>query len=373
MNQPDHQLNHQPSHQPNNSPSAPSALVFDGVTKQYGKAIAVNNVSFTIEARTMVTLLGPSGCGKTSTLRLIAGLERVSKGRILLGNEDVTLTSAAERDVSMVFQSYALFPHMTVLDNVSYGLLVAGVAKPQAHERARASLDLVGLADFSARLPNELSGGQQQRVAVARSLVLQPKILLLDEPLSNLDTKLRRRVRDEIRDIQLKLGLTAVYVTHDQEEALAISDQIIVMNRQVIAQKGTPHELFESPADKFVADFICNANIVDGYIESVSDGRAACVLGALRLSLPYRGARTGAASFALRPEALCLAPAHADSALVVTVARATYLGREMQYTLDTPFGALFAVSHDLSRVFRQGSSVAMTVHPHGAAIIGGQA
>jgi iron(III) transport system ATP-binding protein len=356
-----------------NHTSSTAALEFDGVTKRYGKALAVNNVSFTITPRTMVTLLGPSGCGKTSTLRLIAGLERVSSGRILLGGEDVTLCSAAERDVSMVFQSYALFPHMTVLDNVAYGLLVAGQPKAQAKEKAHASLNLVGLADFGARYPHELSGGQQQRVAVARSLVLQPKVLLLDEPLSNLDTKLRRRVRDEIRDIQVKLGLTAVYVTHDQEEALAISDQIIVMNRQVIAQKGTPHELFESPADKFVADFICNANIVDGAIDSVRNGVASCIIGALRLDLPYRKKETGAASFALRPEAICLARAHSDSALVATVARATYLGREIQYTLQTPLGELFAVSHDLSLVYPQGTSVAVSVHAHGAAIIGGQA
>ena len=273
----------------------------------------------------------------------------------------------------MVFQSYALFPHMTVLDNVCYGLTVSGETKPRAIERAQESLRLVGLADFAARFPNELSGGQQQRVAVARSLVLQPKVLLLDEPLSNLDTKLRRRVRDEIRDIQVKLGLTAVYVTHDQEEALAISDQIIVMNRQVIAQKGTPHELFESPADKFVADFICNANIVDGVIESVADGKAVCVMGKLRLRLPCRSQRSGEASFAVRPEAILLSPAQPDSAMVVRVARATYLGREMQYTLETPVGELFAVSHDLSQVFTQGTSVAMTVHEHGAAIIGGQA
>ena len=361
-------MNHFTTHE-----TAIAALEFDGVTKRYGKALAVNDVSFTIAPRTMVTLLGPSVCGKTSTLRLIAGLERVSAGRILLAGEDVTLTSAAERDVSMVFQSYALFPHMTVLDNVCYGLTVSGETKPRAVERAQESLRLVGLADFAARFPNELSGGQQQRVAVARSLVLQPKVLLLDEPLSNLDTKLRRRVRDEIRDIQVKLGLTAVYVTHDQEEALAISDQIIVMNRQVIAQKGTPHELFESPADKFVADFICNANIVDGVIESVADGKAVCVMGKLRLRLPCRSQRSGEASFAVRPEAILLSPAQPDSAMVVRVARATYLGREMQYTLDTPVGELFAVSHDLSQVFTQGTSVAMTVHEHGAAIIGGQA
>ena len=350
-----------------------AALEFQHVIKRYGKTVAVNDVSFRIAPQTMVTLLGPSGCGKTSTLRLIAGLEHVSAGRILLGGEDVTLTSAAERDVSMVFQSYALFPHMTVLDNVAYGLSVAGVAKKAAHEQAHASLVLVGLADFGLRYPSELSGGQQQRVAVARSLVLQPKVLLLDEPLSNLDTKLRRRVRDEIRDIQVKLGLTAVYVTHDQEEALAISDQIIVMNRQVIAQQGSPRELFDAPADDFVADFICNANIVSGVVGPAQDGRIACAIGGLRFTLPDGGARSGEARFAVRPEAIWLAPAQPDSALVATVARATYLGRETQYTLDTPLGELFAVSHDLGTVHRQGSSVAMGMHEHGVAIIGARA
>ena len=356
----------------NNTPDTP-ALAFEHVTKRYGKTLAVNDVSFAIAPKTMVTLLGPSGCGKTSTLRLIAGLEHVSSGRILLDGADVTLTSAAERDVSMVFQSYALFPHMTVLENVAYGLSVAGVPKKAAHEQAQESLRLVGLADFGARLPSELSGGQQQRVAVARSLVLKPKVLLLDEPLSNLDTKLRRRVRDEIRDIQVKLGLTAVYVTHDQEEALAISDQIIVMNRQVIAQKGAPRELFEAPADEFVADFICNANIVSGRVERVRERRADCAIGSLRLSLPCVTGRSGEARFAVRPEAIWLRPPTSESTMLATVARATYLGRETHYTLDTPLGDWFAVSHDLATVHRQGSLVELGLHEHGVAIIGNQA
>ncbi|HEX7649944.1 MAG TPA: ABC transporter ATP-binding protein [Noviherbaspirillum sp.] len=349
------------------------ALEFDHVIKRYGKTTAVNNVSFTIEPKQMVTLLGPSGCGKTSTLRLIAGLELVSEGKIYLDGEDVTLSSAAERDVSMVFQSYALFPHMTVQDNVAFGLVVAGEPRARANERALESLRLVGLAEFAARFPNELSGGQQQRVAVARSLVLQPKVLLLDEPLSNLDTKLRRRVRDEIRDIQQKLGLTAVYVTHDQEEALAISDQIIVMNRQVIAQKGSPRELFEAPADEFVADFICNANIVSGVIEDVRDGIAECRIGGLTVRLPSRRNTVGEARIAIRPEGIRLRKPNAESRMVVRVARSTYLGREMQYTLETPMGELFAVSHDFHEVFVQGSEAELNIYPQGAAIIGGAA
>ena len=196
-----------------------------------------------------MTLLGPSGCGKTSTLRLIAGLEHASSGRILIDGADVTNLSAAERDVSMVFQSYALFPHMTVMENVCYGLRAGGMKRTQAEAVAAEKLVTVGLAGFERRLPSELSGGQQQRVAVARAIVLEPRVLLFDEPLSNLDAKLRRRVREDIRALQQQLALTVVYVTHDQEEALAVSDRIIVMHSAVIVQDGTPRELYERPAE----------------------------------------------------------------------------------------------------------------------------
>src|SRR3954471_13076340 len=206
------------------------AVEFRSVSKRYGTVTALDAVSLTIERGTLVTLLGPSGCGKTTLLRLIAGLEQASGGQILIEGADVTLLSAAERDVSMVFQSYALFPHMTVLENVCYGLRASGMRKAQAVELARGKLELVGLAGYGARLPSELSGGQQQRVAVARAIVLEPKVLLFDEPLSNLDAKLRRHVRQEIHELQQDLALTMVYVTHDQEEALAVSDRIIVMN-----------------------------------------------------------------------------------------------------------------------------------------------
>ena len=242
--------------------TGPASVEFRNVTKRYGSVVAVDNVSFTIEPGALVTLLGPSGCGKTTTLRLIAGLEIASEGKIFIGGKDVTLLSAAERDVSMVFQSYALFPHMTVLENVAYGPTVSGMKKAQAHALAREKLALVGLAGYDARLPSELSGGQQQRVAVARALVLEPQVLLFDEPLSNLDAKLRRRVREDIRELQLKLNLTVAYVTHDQQEALAVSDRIIVMSNAAIAQSGAPRELYEAPASLFVADFIGDANIV---------------------------------------------------------------------------------------------------------------
>src|SRR5262245_20932297 len=230
-----------------------ASVEFRSVVKRYGDAIAVNNVSFTIAPGTLVTLLGPSGCGKTTTLRLIAGLEMATTGQISIGGKDVTYLSATDRDVSMVFQSYALFPHMTVLENVAYGPVVSGMAKQRAHELAADKLAMIGLKGFESRLPSELSGGQQQRVAVARALVLEPKVLLFVEPLSNLDAKLRRKVRQEIRELQQKLHLTVVYVTHDQQEALAVSDRIIVMSNSVIAQEGTPRELYEAPANIFVA------------------------------------------------------------------------------------------------------------------------
>src|SRR5450631_1481667 len=214
------------------------AVVFDRVSKRYGAMTAVDNVSFEIEAGTLVTLLGPSGCGKTTTLRLIAGLEQANGGRILIGGTDVTSRSPAERDVSMVFQSYALFPHLSVLDNVCYGLRSSHVPKRQAVEQAKVKLNLVGLTGLEHRLPSELSGGQQQRVALARAMVLEPKVLLFDEPLSNLDARLRRSMREEIRALQQRLGLTVAYVTHDQSEALAVSDQIIVMDQGTIAQAG---------------------------------------------------------------------------------------------------------------------------------------
>src|SRR6476620_10954439 len=224
-----------------------AAIAFDDVTRRYGDVIAVDRVSFAIAAGTLVTLLGPSGCGKTTTLRLIAGLELPTRGTIIIGERDVTHVPAAERDVSMVFQSYALFPHMSVLENVRYGLVVSKMPRTRADERARAALASVGLAGYDARLPSELSGGQQQRVAVARALVLEPSVLLFDEPLSNLDARLRRRVREEIRELQQTLSLTAVYVTHDQQEALAISDRILVMSMARIAQDRTPRRLYEQP------------------------------------------------------------------------------------------------------------------------------
>ena len=313
-------------------------VTFEGVSKRYGAFAAVDNVSFTIEPGTLVTLLGPSGCGKTTTLRMAAGLETASSGRIRIGGADVTNLAASERNVSLVFQSYALFPHMSVLENVCYGPISAKVDKARAKELARDKLNMLGLAGLENRLPSELSGGQQQRVAVARALVLEPAVLLFDEPLSNLDAKLRRRVRQEIRELQQSLQLTVLYVTHDQSEALAVSDEIIVMDKGRIAQQGSPQALYRHPASHFLADFIGDANIVEG--ELARQGEA-LYFSAAGVSLPVRaeGLKPGPATLALRPHRLRLVPAD-SAALVGTCNRADYLGSHIEVLVDSPWGEL---------------------------------
>jgi iron(III) transport system ATP-binding protein len=335
-----------------------SSVEFRAVTKRYGAVTAVDAVSFTIEPGTLVTLLGPSGCGKTTTLRLIAGLEIASEGRILIGADDVTTLSASERDVSMVFQSYALFPHMSVLENVAYGPSVQGTPKKRANELAADKLALVGLSGLEKRSPSELSGGQQQRVAVARALVLEPKVLLFDEPLSNLDAKLRRRVREDIRELQQNLDLTVAYVTHDQEEALAVSDRIIVMSNARIAQIGAPRELYEEPSSLFVADFIGDSNLLDAQVIEERGDRAIVRLGRLQLDLPRRNASLGPAKAAVRPDAVTIfRQAPGDGALGAKVVKASYLGKHVEYTLATELGELFVVDRNVKQPIAPGAEV----------------
>ena len=346
-----------------------ASVTFERVTKAFGSVVAVRDVSFEIEPGALVTLLGPSGCGKTTTLRLIAGLEMPTSGRIRIGDEDVTRLPATERDVSMVFQSYALFPHMTVLENVAYGLLVSGTRKADARARAEEGLALVGLAGFGKRLPSELSGGQQQRVAVARALVLEPEVLLFDEPLSNLDAKLRRRVREEIRELQQKLGLTSVYVTHDQGEALAVSDRIIVMRDAEIAQVGAPRELYDQPLDLFVADFIGDANLIDAEIAAVNGALATVRIGPLTRELPHRGLSPGPAHVALRPETIRLVPERRDGAIAGEVQKATYLGSHMEYTVSTAHGDLFVIDHEVERALPPGTAVSVIPGARGITLV----
>ena len=342
----------------------PASVEFSHVSMRYGPVTAVDDVSFTIHAGELVTLLGPSGCGKTTTLRMIAGLEIASDGQILIGGKDVTRLSAADRDVSMVFQSYALFPHMTVLENAAYGPTVKGLGKAQAEAMALEKLALVGLKGFEKRYPAELSGGQQQRVAVARALVLEPQVLLFDEPLSNLDAKLRRRVRQEIRELQQSLKLTVAYVTHDQEEALAVSDRIIVMSNAKIAQQGSPRELYETPANSFVADFIGDANLVEVTIEAVEDEQAQVRLGPLRLSLPARGLTPGPAKAAIRPHGITL-----GEGLPGTVRKSSYLGDHVEMIVATPIGELFVISRQTDEIPAEGAAIKLSFAPQNIALV----
>ncbi|MFV2091608.1 MAG: ABC transporter ATP-binding protein [Hyphomicrobiales bacterium] len=347
-----------------------ASVVFDGVTKTYGGVVtAVDNVSLEVAAGELVTLLGPSGCGKTTTLRMIAGLEQVSGGRIFIGDEDVTILSATDRDVSMVFQSYALFPHMTVGENVAYGLVASGFDKTEVEDRAHAGLGLVGLEGFKERLPSELSGGQQQRVAVARALVLEPQVLLFDEPLSNLDARLRRRVRDEIREIQTDLGLTVIYVTHDQEEALAVSDRIIVMNDAVIAQTGTPRELYQAPNSKFVADFIGEANLLSCEITKVTADNARVRVGKLTLDLPARGLPAGPALIAVRPSRISLAAPKAKNSLPGTLRKATFVGSHMEFMVETELGEIFTTSENFEIKHHPGQAVGLVLAKQGPVLV----
>jgi len=339
----------------------PARVVFDNVTKRYGTNVtAVDRISMDFPAGALVTLLGPSGCGKTTMLRMIAGLEMATSGRILIGDDDVTRLPATARDVSMVFQSYALFPHMTVTQNVSYGLQVSGFAKDVVAAKAADVLKQLGLEVLGARFPNELSGGQQQRVAVARAIVLEPRVLLFDEPLSNLDAKLRRYVRQEIRDLQQALGLTVVYVTHDQEEALAVSDTVVVMNNATIAQKGSPRELHDRPGTRFVADFIGGANVLKCEVLSEQGDHATVRLGALSLQTNRCAGSAAQRHVAVRPNRVGLLPAGSPQALEATIQKATYVGEQMEYMVHTPLGELFVTAADTDNPFAAGTSVALS-------------
>ena len=334
---------------------------FENITKKFNETIAVDNVSCKFEAGTLTTLLGPSGCGKTTSLRIIAGLERATSGKILVDNEDVTLLPATDRDVSMVFQSYALFPHMSVIENVSYGLKMINVNKEEYTEKALETLKLVNLEGYENRMPSELSGGQQQRVAVARAIVLKPKVLLFDEPLSNLDAKLRRQVREDIREIQQKLGVTTIYVTHDQEEALAISDKVIVMNKAVIAQEGSPKDLYNSPKNKFVANFIGDANDVTAEIINKQSNTYDLKLAEMNVKIEINKDLNDKVSLALRPEKIKINRTNNENCIHASIKSASFVGSSYQYILSSKIGELYVVSGDTTDIFKVGEEVFLSI------------
>jgi len=334
---------------------------FENITKKFNETVAVDNVSCNFEAGTLTTLLGPSGCGKTTSLRIIAGLERATSGKILVDNEDVTLLPATDRDVSMVFQSYALFPHMSVIENVAYGLKMINVIKEEYIEKALETLKLVNLEGYENRMPSELSGGQQQRVAVARAIVLKPKVLLFDEPLSNLDAKLRRQVREDIREIQQKLGVTTIYVTHDQEEALAISDKVIVMNKAVIAQEGSPKDLYNFPKNKFVANFIGDANDVTADIVDKQSNIYELKLAEMNVKIEINRDLSDKVSLALRPEKIKINRTNNENAIHASIKSASFVGSSYQYILSSKIGELYVVSGDTTDIFKVGEEVFLSI------------
>ncbi|QQP90658.1 ABC transporter ATP-binding protein [Skermanella sp. TT6] len=318
-----------------------SDVVLQSIVKRYGQTLAVDDVSLSIPQGHLVALLGPSGCGKTTTLRMIGGFVGVTQGRIFVGGRDVTALPPARRNMGFGFQNYALFPHMTVAQNVGFGLEMRKVPKVEAALRVRTALDRVRLGHLADRLPKQLSGGQQQRVSLARALVIEPDVLLLDEPLSNLDAQLRQEMKIEIRELQRSLGITTVFVTHDQDEALSVADRVVVMRQGRIEQDGTPDEVFETPRSHFVAEFMGVTNLLEGRREGPGEFRTASG-DLITVDTDGQNGRGHAAlAYAVRPERIEVTvgggPDPANS-LEAEIENATYRGHVIDYRLRTPSG-----------------------------------
>ena len=319
----------------------------ENVVKRFEDAAAVNGISLEVPHGAFFALLGPSGCGKTTTLRMIGGFEEPTEGRILLGDQDVVGLPPYKRDVNTVFQSYALFPHMTTADNVAFGLERRKVGKGEIEGRVREILELVGLAEFGNRKPRQLSGGQQQRVALARALVNHPRVLLLDEPLGALDLKLRKQMQLELKRIQHEVGITFVHVTHDQEEAMTMADTIAVMNRGRIEQLGPPQELYENPATAFVAGFLGVSNLLHGTVEGpdvvrLADGTL------VRADV---GGRTGAVAVGVRPEKIGISAARGQGGganeLTGTISETAYIGVATEVLVETKLGVVHVFAQNI--------------------------
>ncbi len=342
-----------------------------GLVVRYGDVTAVDNIGFDIAPGEMVTLLGPSGCGKTTTLRAVAGLETPTGGSIRLNGDTVYSASerrnvpAEKRGVSMVFQSYAIWPHMTVFDNVAYGLRVRKLPAAEVRENVERVLGLVQMQDFADRPASKLSGGQQQRVAVARAIAFSPSVLLFDEPLSNLDAKLRAEMRVEIRELQRRLDITSLYVTHDQEEALAISDRVILMNGGRIEQIGTPEEIYNRPRSRFVADFVGSANLISGRVRG--QGANGTLLfaaeGGIDLEVVASDAPRDRTTVALRSSYIHLGHvAGSHNAVAGRIHRRMFHGDFIQYVVDWPAGQLI-VRRPPTELFDEGSDVVVSFAP----------
>ena len=336
----------------------------EGLSRHYGPVVALDHLDLTLQPGELIALLGPSGCGKTTTLRLLAGLEDADTGRVIVAGKDITRVSAAKRDMGMVFQSYALFPHMTVRQNVAFGLRLRKVNAAQRDKRAIEMLDLVGLSTQADRYPHQISGGQQQRVALARALAIEPQVLLLDEPLSALDAKVRAQLRDEIRRIQLDVGITTLFVTHDQEEALAIADRVGVMREGRLEQLAPPTEVYSRPATSFVAEFVGLSNRLAGEVR----GGEVIVRGC-KLPLVERDTPDGQVVALVRPEAVSLASnapgSEAGSGpLTGTVIAITFLGATSRVTVDLGDTRVMAqLPTSEATALAAGSRVALAIRP----------
>ena len=321
-------------------------LRVQNVTKNFGDNVALNNVSFDVGAEEFVCLLGPSGCGKTTLLRLIAGLMLADGGQLVLDGEDLSRTPARKRGFGIVFQSYSLFPSMTVADNVAFGLTVRGADVSKTRQRVNDLLGMVGLGNMADRYPWQLSGGQQQRVAIARAIAVEPRLLLLDEPLSALDAKVRAQLREEIKQLQRELRIPTIMVTHDQEEALLLSDRIVCMTQGVVAQVGTPQELYHAPANRFVADFMGTSNLI-----------AAATLKSLVGDLQVRTSG-GDQLICVRPEDISLSPGGKNG----IVKDIHFLGDKSRIQVETAVGLLWSTQLGLCR-FKHGEAVGVTIQP----------
>jgi putative spermidine/putrescine transport system ATP-binding protein len=328
------------------------------VTKSFGDFLAVDRVSFTLPEGKFLSLLGPSGCGKTTTLRMIAGFERPTAGHVHLKGRDITRLPARQRNIGMVFQSYALFPHLTAADNVAFGLHMRHIGRALREERVTRALEMVRMKGYGDRLPKSLSGGQQQRIALARALVIEPDLLLLDEPLSALDLKLREEMRDEIHRIVRELGITTVFVTHDQGEALVLSDLVAVMNAGRVEQLATPREIYRTPATAFVADFIGGANVLHGKRDPADSCCFATDSGiVLKFPAPLPAS---VAALSVRPEDVSLKPPGSDG-IAATVRRSRFLGHALEYTIALASGATLSVRTDGHSSFAEGDPVKLVI------------
>ncbi len=321
-------------------------ISIENVTKSFGAVQALRETSLDIEANEFFALLGPSGCGKTTLLRMLAGFEEPTTGRIIIDGEDMSRVPPNKRPVNMVFQSYAVFPHMSVADNVGYGLKVTGVARSEINRAVAEALDQVGLGGFSARKPDQLSGGQRQRVALARALVKRPKVMLLDEPLSALDAKLREAMQMELAKLQLDVGITFVIVTHDQDEALSMADRIAVMSAGEVQQVGDPADIYESPANRFVADFIGKVNLIDGEVTGTTGDKLNIATAHGAMALDVDRAASGKVAVAIRPEKIRISPNETpdgDHRTTGKIAQWAYYGDISNVFVETDNGETLSV------------------------------